>query len=225
MTRRLLVLAAAALLLAPAAALAGTSTSSANASKQCAVLRAKVGPGPFAQAFDSFGGCVSNLTPLATKNATAATARCRSLRAQSNFAAAHGGKSFLRFYGTGPGGRNAFARCVFATTNARITAQASAAATCVSEQSDAGFSASHAGKTFAQFYGTGPGFSDALGRCIVATVVAPLGPQTAPSTTPSTQTEPGVQSSVIQRECGGSSGGGSSPLHPLPAGTSSCAVG
>src|SRR5919202_2372803 len=43
--------------------------------------------------------------------------------------------------------------------------QQSAQQLCTAEQSDANFATAHAGKTFAQFYGTGNG-NNAFGRCV-----------------------------------------------------------
>jgi hypothetical protein len=230
-TRRLLVLAAAVLVLTPAAAFAGTSTRSAsanaNASAQCTALRAKLGTGPFAQAFDTFGGCVSNFVPLALRNASTAASTCRAMRADAGFAAAHGGKSFDVYYGTGSTHEKAFANCVRATIAARIATEVSVAARCLPEQASVGFAASHGGKTFAQFYGT----SNALKRCVVLkvtplTVVQAQTPTPAPTETTPAQPTPQPQPyngtpSVIARECGGS---GTAPLHPQPLAANVCTV-
>jgi hypothetical protein len=208
------VLAAAVLALAPAAAFAGTSSNSAasNASRQCTALRAKIGLTQFTQAFPTFDGCISSMTPVALKNTSTATSICTALRAQAaqtSFAAGHHGKSFARFYGTGPKHANALANCVAATTNARMTAQVSTSAECVPLQFDGSFSASHDGKTFAQFYGTNADDSNALGMCVVLST----------GVIPQSTIAPPAQSSVVQRECGGGTGG--APLHPM---TDNCTV-
>jgi hypothetical protein len=227
-TRRILVHAAAILVLVLAAVFAGTSTSSAsanaNASRQCSALRAKLGEGPFAQAFANFGGCVSNFAPLALRTASTAAATCRSMRADAGFAAAHGGKSFDAYFGTGSQ-TNAFASCVKTTLDARIATEVSAAARCLPEQASVRFAASHGGKTFAQFYGTG----NALKRCVVLkvtplTVLQATAP--TPTETPAQPAQPQPQQyndtpSVIARECGG----GAAPLHPQPLASNVCAVG
>jgi hypothetical protein len=240
-TRRVLALAAAVLVLSPAAALAGTSTSNANAnaSTQCTALLARLGDRPFARAFTSFRGCVSDFAPLALRTATLAAATCRAMQADTGFAAAHGGQSFDAYFGIGSTQANAFANCIAATINARIAAQVAVAAGCLPERASSSFAASHRGKTFAQFYGTGPTLANAFKRCVVLKVM-PLTVQPAQTSTPTqsatqtqtqalTPTKPtgGLEPSdtlpsVIGRECGGSSG--AAPLHPQPMETNSCAV-
>ena len=44
--------------------------------------------------------------------------------------------------------------------------QTSAQATCTAQQSDPAFAATHNGKTFVQYYGTGKNGKDAFGRCV-----------------------------------------------------------
>jgi len=225
-TRRLLALAAAVLVLTPAAAFAGTSSANANASRQCTALRAKLGEGPFVQAFATFGGCVSNFAPLALRNASSAAAICHAMSADAGFAAAHGGKSFDVYFGAGSTYANAFANCVAATIRAQIATEVTAAARCLPEQTSVSFAASHGGKTFVQFYGTG----NALKRCVVLKVMPLAVMQTAtpPTETPS---QPSVQPqpqpstgtpSVIARECGGPSG--AAPVRTQPLQTNSCPV-
>jgi hypothetical protein len=49
---------------------------------------------------------------------------------------------------------------------------ASAQSSCAAQQADANFAATHGGKTFDQYYGTGKDGKNALGRCVSASVKA-----------------------------------------------------
>jgi len=163
MTRKLLVVLLVVLAALPAAAFAGTSSAQSSASKQCVTVQAKFGASAFAQVFPSFGACVTALTPLARENATGAASACRAERASAGFTTTHGGKTFARFYGTGPKSKNAFGRCVAAkelsasrtviaaaTVCQTATSQfwgASAFATCVTTKAQPSFTASPAQPT------------------------------------------------------------------------------
>ena len=103
--------------------------------------------------------------------------QCRTERADANFAASHGGKTFAQFYGKNKGNANAFGKCVSAkakaqhptTTGQTETQSASslgADAACAAERADANFAAGHGGKSFAQFYGTNAGLNNAFGQCV-----------------------------------------------------------
>jgi hypothetical protein len=85
---------------------------------------------------------------------------CLALRTQLGPAA------FRLLYGTTANHRNAFGKCVSQAAAAQSANQLSAAAACLTEQSDASFAASHGGKTFAQFYGTNGNRSNAFGMCV-----------------------------------------------------------
>jgi hypothetical protein len=109
---------------APAAASAADPAPSdfKNAAKYCKALKAASGSS-FASMFgtkkNAYGKCVSS---TAKKNATEDAAQekaaktnaakeCKAERADAGFAAAHGGKTFEQFYGTG-NGKNAHGKCV-----------------------------------------------------------------------------------------------------------------
>jgi len=163
MTRRLLVLALSALPLLAAAAFAGTSTNdvSANASKRCTALQARLGSS-FGQTFPTFGACVASLTPLEIRNASIAAAACRSESADPGFAAAHGGKSFAAIYGKGRKHKRAFADCVAIKARASSAAEQAIAnpyQTCTS------LHGTLSADDFAQRYGTGDG---AFPQCVTA---------------------------------------------------------
>jgi hypothetical protein len=207
--------------LAPVAAFAAL-TPAQQASKDCASLRAKMGANAFAQAFGSagttnaFGKCVSKFAQVERANLTSANTLCRAEQADPNFAAGHGGKTFVAFYGKGndknafgncvslktrnsvkveqaelnpaqtcsalrtrlgtalfaqafgtnENHRNAFGKCVSLVARSQSTSVVNAASTCLSELNDASFADSHAGKTFAQFYGTNTDLSNAFGKCV-----------------------------------------------------------
>jgi hypothetical protein len=74
---------------------------------------------------------------------------------------------FRQTYGTAASNRrNAFGKCVSQWTRAEQQNRQSARSQCAAEQADANFAASHDGKSFAQFYGTGPKGANAFGRCV-----------------------------------------------------------
>src|SRR6266568_2015257 len=97
---------------AAAAAFAASPDAVTNASSDCTALRAKMGVTAFAQAYSSFGACVSRYSSLEQQNQASAQTSCTALQADPNFAAGHGGKTFAQFYGTGKNGTNAMTRCV-----------------------------------------------------------------------------------------------------------------
>ena len=164
--KKTMILTALALALAPAAALA-TPTPAQLASKDCAALRAKMGVTPFAQAFGSagssnaFGKCVSKLAGLERANATSANSLCRAEQEDLTFAATHGGKTFVQFYGTGTG-KNAFARCVsLKTQNSRTVEQTglNPAQTCRALRTTLS-------ALFAPAFGTNQNHRNAFGKCV-----------------------------------------------------------
>ena len=73
--RRILVIALLAFAVAPVAAsvAAGGPNATTNASASCTALKAKMGATTFAQAYTSFGRCVSALTSVEQANIAAAT--------------------------------------------------------------------------------------------------------------------------------------------------------
>jgi hypothetical protein len=101
-----------------------------NAAKYCKELRKASGPS-FASMFgpkrNAYGKCVSQTAKQRAaederqaKAAKSNAARdCRAEREDPGFAAAHGGKTFAEFYGTGKNGRNAYGKCVSAKAKAQ----------------------------------------------------------------------------------------------------------
>lgn len=86
---------------------------------------------------------------------------CRALRATM------GPELFRNTYGTVQSNRrNAFGKCVSRWTRTEHQNRISAREACSAEQADANFAASHDGKTFAEYYGTGPNHRNAFGKCV-----------------------------------------------------------
>jgi hypothetical protein len=114
---------------------------------------------------NAFGNCVSTkakASSVAEGKARPNPSRtCRSLRSQM------GATTFALTYGKNANDRNAFGKCVAKTAHAQTQNEVSAASACRAEQADANFAASHSGKTFAQFYGTGD-LANAFGKCVSA---------------------------------------------------------
>ena len=101
---------------------------------------------------------VAALAPVAASagaspSATSARADCAKLRATM------GTTAFAHAYAT-------FGACVsrYAPVEQQVTV--SATATCTVQQADPNFAATHDGKTFAQFYGTGKNGNNAFARCV-----------------------------------------------------------
>lgn len=109
---------------APAAALAGGPSNDATKSAQadCTALRAKVGATAFTAAYSSFGACVSRYAPIQQQSITSANDSCTAQQADTSFAAAHNGKTFDQFYGTGKKANNALGNCI--SMLAKASAQA-----------------------------------------------------------------------------------------------------
>jgi len=90
-----------------------------------------------------------------------ASRACRELRARL------GPELFRQSYGTVQSNRrNAFGKCVSQWTRAEHQNRISARSACATEQADANFPATHDGKTFAEYYGTGPNHRNAFGKCV-----------------------------------------------------------
>ena len=174
--KRFLILVAAVALLAPAAAVANSSQPS-NASRDCTALKAKMGATAFAQAYPSFGACVSAITPLENANAQSAQTACNAEQNDANFAASHDGKTFAQFYGTGKSGKNAFGRCVSEKTQASSQAvqngQANPAKTCAAQRTQMGVSA------FDKLYGVNGNAKNAFGKCVSKAARAQVSAETS----------------------------------------------
>jgi hypothetical protein len=86
---------------------------------------------------------------------------CRAIRATL------GPELFRQSYGTVQSKRrNAFGRCVSQWTRAEHQNRTSARQACRAEQVDANFPATHDGKTFPEYYGSGPKNRNAFGKCV-----------------------------------------------------------
>ena len=77
-----------------------------------------------------------------------------------------GEATFASTYGTNADKSNAFGKCVSKWTRAEHQNRVEASAACTAEQADANFAASHDGKSFAQFYGSGKNGAGAFNRCV-----------------------------------------------------------
>jgi hypothetical protein len=123
--RRIIVTALLAFAVAPVAAsvAAGGSDAAKNASVSCTALKSKLGASTFAQAYATFGRCVSALTSVEQQNIASAKAACTAEQNDANFAATHGNKTFAQFYGTGKSGKDAFNKCVSLKTQASSKAE------------------------------------------------------------------------------------------------------
>jgi hypothetical protein len=79
-----------------------TNKKTSNAFGRCVALKAK------AKATTS----TTTQTATQTQSSTSASSTCAAERADANFAATHGGKTFAQFYGTNANDNNAFGQCV-----------------------------------------------------------------------------------------------------------------
>lgn len=105
---------------------------------------------------------VAALADTATSADKANGARaCQALKASM-------GATFASTYGTNADRSNAFGKCVSAWTRAEHQNRHEAVTACKAEQADAGFAATHGGKTFDQFYGAGKQSANAFNRCVAS---------------------------------------------------------
>ena len=156
--------------LALAAAAASTAApgldATKNASVACTALKAKLGPTTFAQAYSTFGRCVSSLARVEQQNVNSAQAACTAEQNDLTFAVNHGGKTFTQFYGSGPKGKNAFGNCV--STKAKASSQAEQQArpnpsrTCRALRT----SMTPSPSLFNQTYGKNANDRNAFGKCV-----------------------------------------------------------
>jgi hypothetical protein len=113
---------------------------------------------------NAFGNCVSTKAKAASQAEQQSrpnpSRTCRGLRSQM------GAQAFTALYGKTATARNAYGKCVSAWARAQTHNEQNAAAQCGAEQNDAAFSATHSGKTFAQFYGTDAALANAFGQCV-----------------------------------------------------------
>jgi hypothetical protein len=163
-----MLLAAVVLVAVPAATASAGGRSSAQA--QCTKLQASMGAQAFAQAYPTYGACVSKLAPVDQGNTAAAQSTCKAQQADANFATSHDGKTFALYYGTGPKGKDAFGRCVAASAKVSATVETQStpnpAQTCRTARTAMGAAA------FSQLYGTNANKSNAFGKCVSKTAQA-----------------------------------------------------
>jgi hypothetical protein len=172
---RFLIAALLATLVVPAVSLAAgpTGQDRENASRACKALRASMGDAIFKQAYgtvqsnrrNAHGRCVSQWSRTERLNRLAAQTACEAEKADPNFAATHGGKSFDQFYGNGPNGANAVKRCISLKTRAAASEARSdtlnAAKQCKAERAlDA--------PAFRAKYGKTANDRNAFGKCVSA---------------------------------------------------------
>ena len=151
MKLRILIIGLVAAVLLPAAALADTVTPAdkANGARACQALRTSLTEATFKATYgtnadksNAFGKCVSKWTRAEHQNRNEAEAACKTEQADAGFAAAHGGKTFDQFYGSGRKGANALQHCVQlkrqAASGAERKATVKAARSCKAERTSLG---------------------------------------------------------------------------------------
>src|SRR5919204_634993 len=128
----------------------------ANAARLCKAQRAQLGSAVFTQKWgggrNAYGKCVSSVARTLHQNASNAAQQCRAEQNDPNFAAAHGGKTFIQFYGTNANGSDAFLNCVLQKLaqlqKQQQAATVNAAQQCKAEEKQLGV------KQFKQKYGS-----------------------------------------------------------------------
>jgi hypothetical protein len=103
--------------------------------------------------------------PLPAQTQQSANDLCTAEQADAGFAAAHGGKTFEQFYGTG-NGSNAFGRCV--SLKAKSSTAVERAAMPNPSQRCAALRTTLGATVFANTYGTNAGHTNAFGKCVAA---------------------------------------------------------
>ena len=163
--RKLIVLLVAVAALAPVAASAGTASTSARS--DCSKLRAAMGATAFAQAYATFGACVSRYAPIEQQVTESAQVTCTAQQANPNFAATHGGETFDQYYGNGKQEKNPFANCVSIVAKANRQAEQQGrmnpARTCRAFRTQLGVA------LFNQSFGKNRNDRNAFGKCVSAT--------------------------------------------------------
>jgi hypothetical protein len=162
----------------PVAALAdgASSADKANGARSCQTLKTALGAtfastyGTNADKSNAFGKCVSKWTQAEHQNRHAAETACNVEQADAaGFAAAHEGKTFAQFYGTGKQGANALNRCTqskrVAESAADKQAVTNAARKCKAERASMGAAA------FAAKYAAADK-SNAFGKCVAKLAAA-----------------------------------------------------
>jgi hypothetical protein len=174
MKRRFLIAVLLGSLVATATVFAATPTGQdrVNGARSCKTLRTAMGDAVFKQTYgtpqsnfeNAFGKCVSRWAHTELQARVSARAACTAEQNDPNFAAAHGGKTFQQFYGTGPKGANAFGRCVSSKARASVAElrqdTVSAARQCRAERAQMGVPA------FRAEYGLNRNDRNAFGKCV-----------------------------------------------------------
>ncbi|HZB26829.1 MAG TPA: hypothetical protein VE379_11880 [Vicinamibacterales bacterium] len=142
-----------------------------NGARSCQALKTSLGEATFKATYgtnadksNAMGKCVSKWTQAEHQNRHDAATACKAEEADPNFAAAHGGKTFAQFYGSGKNGANAMNKCI-STKRAAESAEdkqavVNAARSCKAERKTLGTAA------FAAKYGTNADKSNAFGKCV-----------------------------------------------------------
>jgi hypothetical protein len=162
-------------LILPAAAFADepTGQDQENAARACSALRASMGLDLFRQTYgtaasnrrNAFGKCVSQWARAEQQNRQSARSQCAAEQADPNVPAAHDGKTFAQFYGTGKGA-NAFGRCVSGKAKSASAEDRqdtlNAARECKAERKTLGV------PDFRAKYGKNANDRNAFGKCVSA---------------------------------------------------------
>ena len=152
--------------LAPVAAFAG-NPSTTRAQQDCTKLRASMGQAAFNQAYPNFGACVSAYAPVENQVQASAQDTCTAQQNDPTFAATHNGKTFAQYYGTNPGGQNAYGRCVSTIASANSHGEQgrriNPATTCAGIRTQLGK------PLFNKTYGTNANDANAFGKCVRGT--------------------------------------------------------
>ncbi len=176
----LAALAVAAILPVAAYADEASPSDKANGARSCQALKTSMGDATFKSTYgtnadksNAMGKCVSKWAQAEHATRHAAAAACKAEQADAGFAAAHGGKTFAQFYGTGKNGANAMARCLQSKRAAESAedrqAVVNAARSCKAERKAMG------ADPFKAKYGSNADKSNAFGRCVAKLAQAPQG--------------------------------------------------
>ena len=183
MKARFMIAALLAALVVPAIALAvegPTGQDRENAARACKALRTSMGDATFKQTYgtvqsnrrNAFGRCVSQWTRAERLNRQSAQTACEAEKADPDFAATHGGKSFDQFYGNGPNGANALKRCISLKTR---TAAAEAKSDTLSAAKQCKAERALGAPAFRAKYGKNANDRNAFGKCVSALAKAQNG--------------------------------------------------
>ena len=152
-----------------------------------------MGATAFAQAYPTFGACVSKYAPVEQQNTASARSTCTTQQADTSFTSTHGGKTFDQFYGKGKKDQNAFANCVLivAKANRQIEQQerTNPARTCRAIRTQLGV------PLFDLSYGKNRNDRNAFGKCVSTTARSQAHNELSASATCATeQTDPSFAS-------------------------------